>query len=253
VEQKILALDFDGVIWDSVGECFVMARRAYQNLYGLPCADLEAAFRRGRWLVRTGGDFLLVLQLAMADPDGDLTLFSQEEFARLRAARATEVLEFEREFYGLRQRCRDDAWSDWVSYQQPYPVFLQQLEAVKDTFTEVVICTTKDSKSARLLLESAGLDFAIWGKELGVDKGEQMRDLCAQRGCSPEQVFFVDDLVENLDQVSPTGAACGLAAWGYNTEGERERARQQGYPVFEVFSFARDIRKMVQERCSSPG
>lgn len=243
--MKILALDFDGVIWDSVGECFVMARRAYQNLYGLPCSDLEAAFRRGRWLVRTGGDFLLILQLAMADPDADLTSFSRAEFARLQAQKQTECLEFEREFYGLRQQCRDQDWKSWVSYQNPYPHFLQQLQEARDLFDEVVICTTKDAQSARMLLSSAGLDFHIWGKELGVDKGGQIRDLCAQRGCRPEDVLFVDDLVENLEQVAPTGARCALAAWGYNTPAERERARQQNFPVLEVFSFAREVRQLL--------
>ena len=251
--MKILALDFDGVIWDSVGECFVMARRAYQNLYGLPCSDLEAAFRRGRWLVRTGGDFLLILQLAMADPERDLTTFPRAEFARLQAEKASECLEFEREFYGLRQRCRDQEWKEWVSYQQPYPHFLNQLREVQDLFTETVICTTKDAQSARLLLASAGLDWHIWGKELGVDKGEQIRDLCRQRNCAASDVFFVDDLVENLEQVAPTGARCALAAWGYNTPAERERARKEGLPVLEVYSFARDVRELLQPRPAPAG
>lgn len=33
--KRVLALDFDGVIWDSVGECFVMARRVYTEMYEL--------------------------------------------------------------------------------------------------------------------------------------------------------------------------------------------------------------------------
>ena len=251
--KRVLALDFDGVLWDSVGECFVMARRAYQNLYGLPCADLEAPFRKGRWLVRTGGDFLLVLRLAMADPDGDLTTYPKEQFAQLQRDKAAECHDFAQEFYSLREDCRDHHWSEWLSYQQPYPLFLQQLESLRELFSETVVCTTKDSESARQLLESAGLVFPIFGRELATDKSEQIQALCQQFEVTPEQVFFLDDLIENLDQVRPSGAGCGLAAWGYNTPAERERARQAGYPVLDVFSVARDLRQLLVEQCQNPG
>ena len=251
--KRVLALDFDGVIWDSVGECFVMARRAYQNLYGLPCADLEAPFRRGRWLVRTGGDFLLILQLAMADPDGDLTTYSKEHFAQLQKDKAEPCKEFAHEFYALREECRDQHWAEWVSYQQPYPIFLQQMPELRQVFEETVVCTTKDAQSARLLLQSAGLDFPIYGRELALDKGQQISAVCQHQGVEPQQVFFIDDLIENLDQVRPTGAGCGLAAWGYNTAAERARAAQAGYAVLDVFSVARDLRQLLAEQCTSPG
>lgn len=251
--KRYLALDFDGVIWDSVGECFVMARRAYQNLFGLPCADLEANFRRGRWLVRTGGDFLLILQLAMHDPDGDLTTFSKEEFARLKTQKSDECRAFEAEFYQLRALCRDQHWAEWVSYQKPYPLFLEQLGALRQMFDEVVVCTTKDSRSAQLLLESARLEFAIWGKEQGLDKGEQIRDFCRSRAARPEQIFFIDDLIENLEQVRPTGATCGLASWGYNTPAERQQALALGFPVLEVFNLSSDVRRIWLQECPSPG
>lgn len=247
--KRILALDFDGVIWDSVGECFVMARRAYQNLYGLPCSDLEAPFRRGRWLVRTGGDFLLILQLAMADPDGDLTTYPKADFARLQQEKTDECEAFAREFYMLREQCRDQHWSEWASYQQPYNLFLQQLNQMGNLFHQTVICTTKDSQSARLLLASAGLEFPIYGRELALHKGDQIQALCREHKVEPAQIVFLDDLVENLDQVRPTGARCALAAWGYNTPAERDEAAARGYRVLDVFSVALDLRHWLEEEC----
>ncbi|MBX3168976.1 MAG: HAD family hydrolase [Candidatus Eremiobacteraeota bacterium] len=251
--KRVLALDFDGVIWDSVGECFVMARRVYTEMYGLPCSDLEAAFRRGRWLVRTGGDFLLVLQLAMADPEGDLTHFPKAEFEKLQRDKAAETQAFSKEFYALREKTRDEHWQEWLSFQQPYPLLLQQFDELRKVFDQIVVCTTKDTKSAQALLASAGLELPIYGKELAVHKGDQIKALCQQHGVEPTQIFFIDDLVENLDQVRPSGAACGLAAWGYNTAAERQRAVAAGYPVLEVFSLAHDLKTMLSEQCPSPG
>ncbi|MFN8612328.1 MAG: hypothetical protein U0931_32580 [Vulcanimicrobiota bacterium] len=250
--KRVLALDFDGVIWDSVGECFVMARRVYTEMTGLPCSDLEASFRRGRWLVRTGGDFLLVLQLAMADPERDLTHFPKAEFEKLQQEKAAQMAEFAKAFYALREQTRDHQWEEWVSFQQPYPLFLQQFPQLRELFDTIVVCTTKDTRSAQALLASAGLDLPIYGKELALHKGDQIQALCRQHGVEPDQIFFIDDLVENLDQVRPSGAACGLAAWGYNTAAERERALAQGYTVLEVFSLAQDLKKLLSVPCPSP-
>jgi phosphoglycolate phosphatase-like HAD superfamily hydrolase len=250
--KRILALDFDGVLWDSVGECFVMARRAYQNLYGLPCSDLEAPFRRGRWLVRTGGDFLLVLQLAMADPDGDLTTYPKQQFSQLQRDKVKECQEFAQEFYALREQCRDQRWQEWISYQHPYPLFLQQLEELRPIFDQIVVCTTKDAQSARMLLASAQLEFPVYGREVALDKSHQISALCQEHAVAPDQIFFIDDLVDNLDQGRPSGARCGLAAWGYNTAAERQLAQQAGYPVLDVFSVARDLRQLLVEQCPSP-
>jgi phosphoglycolate phosphatase-like HAD superfamily hydrolase len=247
--KRVLALDFDGVIWDSVGECFVMARRVYTEMYGLPCSDLEAAFRRGRWLVRTGGDFLLILQLAMADPEGDLTGFPKAEFEKLQREKAAETEAFSKEFYALREKTRDENWNEWISFQQPYPLLLQQFEDLRKVFDQVVVCTTKDTRSAHALLASAGLELPIYGKELAVHKGDQIKALCQQHGVEPSQIFFIDDLVENLDQVRPSGVACALAAWGYNTPAERQRAVAEGYPVLEVFNLALDLKTLLSERC----
>lgn len=250
--KRVLALDFDGVIWDSVGECFVMARRVYTEMTGLPCSDLEAAFRRGRWLVRTGGDFLLLLQLAMADPERDLTHFPKAEFERLQREKAAEMAEFSKAFYALREKTREEHWQEWASFQQPYPLLLQQFEELRKLFDAIVVCTTKDTKSAQALLASAGLDLPIYGKELALHKGDQIAALCREHQVTPEQIFFIDDLVENLDQVRPTGAACGLAAWGYNTAAERQRAVSEGYPVLEVFALAQDLKNLLAVPCPIP-
>ncbi|MBS2033714.1 HAD family hydrolase [bacterium] len=247
--KRVLALDFDGVIWDSVGECFVMARRVYTEMTGLPCSDLEAPFRRGRWLVRTGGDFLLILQLAMADPERDLTHFPKAEFEQLQQQKAYEMAEFAKAFYALREKTRDEHWDEWSSFQQPYPLLLQQFGELRKVFDTIVVCTTKDTRSAQALLASAGLDLPIYGRELALHKGDQIQALCREHGVTPAQIFFIDDLVENLDQVRPTGAACGLAAWGYNTSAERERAVIEGYPVLEVFSLAQDLKNLLTVPC----
>lgn len=227
----ILALDFDGVVWDSVGECYHMARRAVRSLWGEDPPECERAFRSGRWLVRCGGDFLTLLDLAATDPAGDLTGFSKTEFVR-RYSSDPRTDAFEKEFYRQRQQAREHEPQAWMAMQSAYPEFLSEISGLQAAFQELVVCTTKDEASARLLLETVGLrNLSIWGKEHGLDKGEQMRDLLHQRGLEASQVCFLDDLLDNLEQVQPTGARLFLADWGYNTPAEQEEARRRGIPV----------------------
>lgn len=230
----ILALDFDGVIWDSVGECFVMARRAYQEIHQRAYASSDEAFRAGRWLVRTGGDFLLVLELAHALPPEELLRYSKSAFQAARVARAEELSHFEKVFYRLRLECREQHFQEWTSFQQPYAGFLAQYPELKQAFRATVLCTTKDEASARGLLASGGLEMDIWGREKGVHKGDQIRSLCAQFNQAPERIVFIDDLLENLEQVHPCGCRCLLADWGYNTPAEQQLARQAGYRVVSL-------------------
>jgi len=225
----ILALDFDGVVWDSVGECYHMARRAYREMFGAEPEECEDGFRQGRWLVRCGGEFLLVLELALEGRD--LRTFSKAEFAHRAAEEAQRLQAFEPIFYRHRQLCRERETPAWMAMQRAYPEFLAELPSLQAHFAELVVCTTKDEASARQLLETVGLRLSIWAKEHGVHKGEQVRDLCAKRGVEPREICFVDDLLDNLEQVEPTGARLFLADWGYNTPEEQDEARRRGIPV----------------------
>ncbi|MHB2021035.1 MAG: hypothetical protein ACYCW6_29205, partial [Candidatus Xenobia bacterium] len=106
VRDCVLALDFDGVIWDSVGECWMIASRTWEKLYG-PVPTDEARFRAGRWLVRTGEDFYVLLRLVGEDPGMDLQHFPQPRFEALRQTWKDEVSRFDREFYQMREQVRE--------------------------------------------------------------------------------------------------------------------------------------------------
>ena len=222
MKDWVLALDFDGVIWDSVGECYVMARRAAEKLTLDGAKACEEAFRAGRWLVRTGGDFLLLLELAQQHSPQELQSFSKERFQHLRLSRKDVAQEFEATFYRERHESRTRQPEAWLSFQRPYPKVLSQFPELKAAFKAIALCTTKDEPSAKKLLKSAEIDIPIWGREKGVHKGDQVQAMCRELDHQPEKVIFIDDLIENLEQVEPLKVRPFLATWGYNTESERQ-------------------------------
>ncbi len=234
MKEHLLALDFDGVLWDSVGECFVTARKAWEVLEGPWPPVSEAAFRRGRWLVRTGGEFGVLVRLLQEDPERDPETFGNEEFLARSAADRAFLKRFEAEFYAQRKRARSEEREAWLATQAPYPEVLQEWPSLKQEFREVVICTTKDEGSIRELLATANLKASILAKEFSLDKRDQMGFLAATRGVDPEQIVFVDDLLPNLESVAATGVRVALAGWGYNTPAVRAQARAQGIPVLQA-------------------
>jgi beta-phosphoglucomutase-like phosphatase (HAD superfamily) len=105
-KPRVLALDFDGVIWDSAGECFEVGWRAYKELFGVDMSGQanRQRFLAGRPLARTGHDFFIILRLMESQPDLDLLGFHLPEFVKLRTQLAVEADRFNALFYALRSK-----------------------------------------------------------------------------------------------------------------------------------------------------
>lgn len=232
----VLALDFDGVLWDSAGECFEIGCLAYKALCGrdLSTPQYRERFLLGRPLARTGHDFYLILKLLEEDPTLDLRDFPLQRFVELRTKEADQTQEFDKLFYALRAEYRDNQSDLWMSWQGPYKDLMRLLDRWEDRFLGAALATTKDGPSARSLMLSAGRDWPIFGKEFSVDKAQQIQGIADHFQVAPSSILFVDDLLENLQQVAPTGARTALASWGYNTPDSREEALGLGFAVVDV-------------------
>ena len=246
---KVLALDFDGVIWDSAGECFEVGWRAYRELFQVDLSgeSYRDKFLAGRPHARTGHDFFLLLRLLETRPEVDLERFPWPEFVALRQALAVEAAAFNAIFYDLRAKYREQDFPLWASWQAPYAEMVAVLDRWESRFAGAALATTKDEASAHALLRSAGRDWPVFGKEFSLNKEEQIRGIAAKYGVHTEEILFMDDLLENLEQVKPTGAALVLASWGYNTAESREEAQAQGYRVLDAKGFESLLEELVDE------
>ncbi|MCA9794863.1 MAG: hypothetical protein KC910_23810, partial [Candidatus Eremiobacteraeota bacterium] len=202
----------------------------YEKLFG-PLPELEEGFRRGRWLVRTGDDFYVVFRLLLENPQIDLESMDKTAFLAQKLEWQAECKRFHDEFYAAREAERERDFESWASYQRPYTEFVSQLPKLRQMFSTVAICTTKDEASVSRLLGTIGLELPVYGKEFSTDKAVQMSRVCQEWNVAPAKVFFIDDLMDNLLAVAPIGARPMLAAWGYNTRAEQDEAQQREIPV----------------------
>jgi len=241
--RGILALDFDGVLWDSVDECREVSVRAWDAMGKKPVAagELPARFRQGRPFCRTGHDFFVVMSFLSEDPRFDFARLEPEQFRARRASLAEEVGRFDELFYRIRTRLRDTDFALWSSWQRPVSAAIGAVGRLRPRFRTVTVATTKDSESVRRLLATAGVELPVIGREVTRDKGEQVRRIAEREGCPTGSVMLVDDLLENLRMAGGAGARGAMADWGYNTPGERARAVREGFPLIRRESVESDI------------
>lgn len=234
--KSVLALDFDGVLWDSAGECFEVGWRAYRELFGsdLSSAAFKERFLAGRPLARTGEDFYLLLHWLEQQPELCWSSYGWADLEQARVSQAEPAHRFTRAFYALRAHFREREPALWNSWQGPYTDVLALLRSRADQFSGVAIATTKDTVSASALLESSDCRWPVFGKEFSLRKDQQIAAIAQRFEVAPEQVSFLDDVLENLEQVAPTGARVALASWGYTTEESCAAAQRFGFEVLRI-------------------
>lgn len=248
-----LALDFDGVIFNSAPEAYLVARQTYTEL-GPPrpaTARLPAprgGFERSREQILTDPVYLSFLELMplgnraedygviLSAIERDAGVEDQGRYDAERAGVSTGYLEaFHSRFYEVRGRFQRDHPQRWRALQGPYPEFGAVLRR-RSPEVALAIATAKDRRSVRLLLDEHGLgdlfpDDRLMDKETGRSKTAHVQHLQARLGIPFPEITFVDDKVNHLDTVAPLGVRCALAGWGYNGAREHELAKRRGYAV----------------------
>ena len=160
----ILALDFDGVVCDSMREIMAVATQAYLRLE--PDASVvrdlaqrgedDPRFRAFRQLVPLGNraeDF----GIALAALQNSLAIATQEEYDRYRQTfDAHWIQTYHRVFYRCRRELVDASPERWLALHRPIASFLELLKAHASRQT-YAIATSKDGASVRRLLDDFGV------------------------------------------------------------------------------------------------
>ncbi len=213
----LLVLDFDGVICDSVEECFVSSWEARHRLRDrtgpvpeLP-ADGLAAFARMRPFVRNGEDFLVILEAAARG----IAVRDQPAFDALAAKIGSGVLgDFKARFYEARERLLAEERGRWLRMNRVYPHARAALLAAADAGLALRILSTKRPPYILEILSANGVAFPPQHVHHTTGaKAPVVRELLAASGCT--RAVFVDDQIDYLAGIDDPRIEGRLAAWGY--------------------------------------
>jgi phosphoglycolate phosphatase-like HAD superfamily hydrolase len=214
----ILALDFDGVVCDSVRETLETSARAISEFssQGEPHLVIgpseEAEFLRYRKYVGPPGEYLILWKGIV----GEIGFRSYEDFRKLSKQHAKECESFANLFFKERQRSKTENLQRWLGLHSFYREVSQTLR-VRSVAEKAFIVTTKDCKSVQMLLATQGLVFSehqIYGYEAGLTKPECLSEILSSH--ADERVLFVDDHPTYVQQCGGVeGVTSLLADWGY--------------------------------------
>jgi len=248
--SQVVALDFDGVLCDSAPETGLTAWRAGRQVWPdwrtpRPPAPVLERFIALRPLLETGYQSVPLMRLAWegvgaADLAGGFEGRVDAVIAAAGMTRGAMV-----ELFGATR----DAWiaedlPGWLAAHRFYPGVVEALRRAEGT-SAVRILSTKQERFIRQLLAGAEVRIpqaCIYGLEAGKSKRAILRDVLREAG-GGGGACFVEDRLDTLlplaDDPALADVRLCLAAWGYNTAAERQRARDGGrIALLELADFA---------------
>ncbi len=241
--KRFLFLDFDGVVCDSVPECFISSHVAYHDLYlgravsSVPIRVKEL-FYEYRPFIRSGEDYLLLHRFI----EEERPLRVQADFDEGLEATPPETMElFKKLFYKARESILKDDRDFWLSLNPLFPGMKGLLEGISGN-PRVFILSTKRPEFISEILGHCGVD---WPTERTLypaprTKREVIEEILGAEGGN--SAVFVDDQLDHLSLAAENPAIRGyLASWGYV---KREWLEQKAIEVISrerLFGLARDF------------
>lgn len=237
-----LALDFDGVICDSVNECCISAWNAAQSIWpeefiGAPSPDYFKHYRQWRPVIHDCYDLLLLSHLAqkLADslepPPAVTPQYFDEYLAGLEGAGRVPFLRSQGvEIIGAAR----DAWTaqdpkGWLGSQTFYPGIVVNLKNLVSSANPAVhIVTKKPRRFVHALCDFHGVpwdDTLIFAGEDG-EKSTYIQRLLSQG----RRIAFVEDRLRTIMPLAEEShweqVDLYLATWGYVTPADCQSAHE---------------------------
>jgi phosphoglycolate phosphatase-like HAD superfamily hydrolase len=219
-EEKLLFLDFDGVICDSINEtvlCSWLAYYKYLKKSEPPeCVpgNHKKQFLVYRPYIRSAADYIVIQDLLVHR----LQMDSQEDFDEVLKALGQEVLTYYQEIFYRARTEIFTAWkSIWLGLNPLYP-HMDEIMAKAARSSRVYILSTKKPEFINEILKGHSLDFDA--KRI-IYPGQEEKLAIIARILDQEKAgkaYFVDDQISHLHTNTDPRIKTFLASWGYIEE-----------------------------------
>jgi HAD superfamily hydrolase (TIGR01509 family) len=238
-----VALDFDGVVCDSIEECLRLSYAVFREvehgdpadvatlLDAAPPSPLSACFLERRGIVRPAAHYYLLWKWLSDFPDRPL---STEEFEAMALDYGDRLRAFHDRFFRYRSAVRERNPDAWLRLNPPFPGVVAAWPRLRRQ--PLYIVTTKDRGAVTQFLDAHHLPAtAIFAAGEFTDKGQALATIASREGCDPQDVLFVDDNASHLADAARAGTRIVWAAWGY------DRDAPAGVPAVPDFTALVDL------------
>ncbi|MGH2941482.1 MAG: HAD family hydrolase [Solirubrobacteraceae bacterium] len=219
--SRVFALDFDGVICDSLEESLLVSWNTHAGapvsafvepgLAGVPPGVIDR-FTRCRPFARHLGHWLVPFLVTSAPSSHAEFLARYDELA------TATIRAFTAAALRYRAQVRRDYADRWLAHHRVQP----GLAAV---LSDAYIVTARDSRSVRQILRGHAVAFnerRIFGSRS--NKQGALRAIALREAVEPAAVTLVDDNIENCMAAQAAGYGAWWATWGYNSPADHALA-----------------------------
>ena len=259
--MKILALDFDGVLFDGSREIFITAINTYQRVTNSTpfcnehlsfdayekhpsLEDLYEKFEE-MYCYGKGGHYQFAMVKAVAEK---IEITCQEDLDKLaKECKGKTTDNYKIKYYEERDKLRNMDFEKWMDLHKAFTQITDNLSKLPSHIVPC-IATAKDKKSVELLLKHFNIaPMKVLDKKYGYNKTVHMEHLKQEFGVSSQDICFIDDRLPVLLKTLDTGVHCFLATWGSNNVNQQKQAIEQGISVLKQEEFYDKICKILEK------
>ncbi len=213
------ALDLDGVIIDSILECYFLSSETYHKKK-IHNNKEKSLFIKYRGLVGPPYQYYHLLRLINNHQNNEEKIV--ESFYN-NNSKTKESDIFESIFFKNREKKISQNFNDWIKLN-PLTDFGNYIKL--NTPKNLIIITTKDRNSAVKILNHFNISYQMLYSNEDIkaygSKGKILDEYLKKTNM--KKIYFIDDHTNHLDSVENKNIKCFFAAWGYGTN--------NGYPEF---------------------
>ncbi|GAB4112393.1 MAG: hypothetical protein Kow00103_01690 [Candidatus Caldatribacteriota bacterium] len=253
--MQVLALDFDGVIVDSILDSLFVGHNAFLRVYGpgkrrffggkpFTFENWEiikeryqkeiSYYRTLRPYIRGATDYGIIQKII----DEEVSIKNQQEFDQFRDTVEFDFKTYQKKFYLERERLQKINYRLWYNLEPPYPKVLEGIKKFLEEGIKIVIATSNRREAIARSFTPEYFGFYlepgdILDKRYGDDKSKQMQRIVKKYKVQFKDIHFIDDQISHLIKTKSLGVNVYLAAWSYATETQKNEAYRQNIPVME--------------------
>ncbi len=238
----LIAMDFDGVIADSIIECAVVGYNAFATYRGNNKTIISpdkinprqlSLFKDTRPFIRSGEDYVYLYH---AISEG-IILANQGDFDHFKERHIDRKESYYQSFYSARQQIMTNYFKEWTALNPLYDGMKLFLNTM---LNKIHIISTKGAKYIKTILlhNDINLKFDnIHSTEIGFSKAEILLKIMEEYNFSAQNTVFIDDHLDTLIKMKLTHTQCLLATWGYNTKKQREEYQDSELKMINLKQF----------------
>ena len=211
--KTVIFTDFDGVLFDTVKEAFLISRKAYKGISTFDEIEKKEYknFCKLRYLITTSWQFLYVWK--MIDTN-QLESNVYTEF--ITNATPSEYMDFENKYVEIRKDLIDNHFDFWDSLDSPFHFFFELMQIAKSK--KVIILTSKNKLAInKKLLKFNFSNIEVYGKEdlvIWETKADFIQNFISKNNF--KSCIFIEDSVQNIQDCKKYSFITPLLVnWGY--------------------------------------